>query len=411
MTVGAMAQHLVQVDPASSAAVPLGALVQEVEQNNPTIAASIHAWQASRNGPAQASARPDTQVTVQEVSVGSPRPLAGFSNSAFSYIGVGLSQELPYPGKRALRGDVAQHDADSLHAQSNAVAREVVETLKLAYIRLAYLQQTLPILDRDDQVLTQMQQIAESRYRVGQGNQQDVLKAQLQHTKILQDIAMHHQEAGTLQAQLKELLNRPQESPDIVTEPLTPRPLPYSADELLARVHDQNADVHTRSVMVSRESAQVALAHKDFKPDFNLQYLYQHTSSQFPDYYMATVGISLPNRSRSRAALAEAEEDQERATLDLQAALQHGLAEVKQQYVIIQTSNEQLTIYREGLLPQAEATFQAALAAYQSNRQDFESLLSSFLDVLNLNLAYVRELADHEAALARVERLTGVVLP
>jgi outer membrane protein TolC len=84
------------------------------------------------------------------------------------------------------------------------------------------------------------------------------------------------------------------------------------------------------------------------------------------------------------------------------------LAEVQDQYVVAQTSAEQLKIYTEGLIPQSEATFRSALAAYQANRQDFQTLLSSFLDVLNLQVEYQRELADHESALAQLEALTGV---
>jgi hypothetical protein len=87
------------------------------------------------------------------------------------------------------------------------------------------------------------------------------------------------------------------------------------------------------------------------------------------------------------------------------------LSEVQQQFVRAKTSEEQLKIYSDGLLPQSEAAFRSALSAYQSNRQDFESLLSSFLDVLNLDLDYRHELVEHESALAELERLTGVDVP
>ncbi|HEX3704597.1 MAG TPA: TolC family protein [Vicinamibacterales bacterium] len=391
--------------------MPLRELVQEAEQRNPTIAASVHAWQASTHVPAQASALPGPELTVQQFSVGSPRPFAGFSDSNFAYLGIGASQDLPYPGKRRLRADVAARDADAAHAQSDAVGRAVVEALKLAYVQLAYLQQTLPILERNDQLLTQVQQIADSRYRVGEGNQQDVLKAQLQHTKILQEIADHHQQEGMLQAQLKQLLNRTQDTPDILAEPLSPTPIPFSAADIRQRARDQNPDLAARSAMVDRERAQIALAHKEFKPDFAVQYMYQHTASTFRDYYTGTFSVRLPNRDRQRAALAEAEERRQRAAQEEQAERQRVLADAQQQYVAIQGSNERLTIYHDGLMPQSAATLQAAMAAYSSNRQDFETLLSSFLDVLNVEIAYWRELADHESALARLERLTGGAQP
>jgi len=400
----AMAEH-------NAAPTSLHELIQEAEQKNPQIAASFHAWQASRNVPKQVSALPETQVSVQQFSVGSPRPFAGYSNSDFAYIGFGASQDIPYPGKRQFRSSIAEHEADSMEAQTDSVRRTVVGNLKMVYFRLAYIQQTLGVLLRSDQLLNQVQEASEARYRVGQGNQQDVLKAQLQHTKILQEIAHHHQEEGLLEAQIKQVLGRPQESPDIVAETLMLRALPYTAAELLQRAREQNPDVHSKQASIRQQETQVELAHKNFRPDFNVQYAYQHTGSQARDYYMATFGIRLPNRGRQKAELAEAQENQERARQELDAESQRVLSEVQQQYVRAQTSEERLKIYSDGLVPQSEATFQSALSAYQSNRQDFESLLSGFLDVLNLDLEYRNELVEHESALADLERLTGVELP
>src|SRR5436309_14767088 len=399
-----MAEHAVM-------ATSLRELVQEAEQKNPQIAAAYHGWQASRNVSKQVSAFPETQVSVQQFSVGSPRPFAGYSNSDFAYIGFGASQDIPYPGKRELRAHIAEREADSMEAQADSVRSTVVGNLKMVYFRLAYIQQTLGVLQKSDELLNQVQQATESRYRVGQGNQQDVLKAQLQHTKILQGIAHHHQEEGLLEAQIQQLLGRPQESTDLVAETLTVRALPYSAAELLQRAREQNPDVQSKQASIRQQEAQVELAHKNFRPDFNVQYTYEHTASQFRDYYMATFGIRLPNRGRQKAELAEAQENQQRARQELDAESQRVLSEVQQQYVRAKTSEERLKIYSDGLVPQSEATFQSALSAYQSNRQDFESLLSSFLDVLNVDLEYRNELVDHESALAELERLTGVDLP
>ena len=398
---------------AEHAGVPtsLRELVQEAEQKNPQIAASFHGWQAARNVPKQVSALPETQLSVQQFSVGSPRPFAGYSNSDFAYIGFGASQDIPYPGKRQLRAHVAEHEAESMEAQTDSVRRTVVGNLKMVYFRLAYIQQTLGVLQKSDSLLTQVEEAAEARYRVGQGNQQDVLKAQLQHTKILQEVAHHHQEEGLLEAQLKQFLGRPQESPDIVADILRLRVLPYTAAELLQRAGEQNPDVHSKQASIQQQQTQVELAHKNFRPDFNVQYMYQHNASQFKDYYMATFGIRLPNRGRQKAELAEAQQNQERARQELDTESQRVLSEVQQQYVRAKTSEERLKIYSDGLVPQSEATFRSALSAYQSNRQDFESLLSGFLDVLNLDLEYRGELVEHESALAELERLTGVDLP
>lgn len=409
----AVQKPAVQPGPAEAAvrATSLADLVKEAEGNNPEVAAAYHGWQAATHVSRQASAFPETQFVVQQFSVGSPRPFAGFSNSDFAYIGIGASQDLPWPGKRALRGKVAELEANSMYEGAEAVRRRVLEALKIAYFQLAYVQQTLGIIRQSDQTLSQVEQIAESKYRVGQGNQQDVLKAQLQHTKILQAIATNHQEEGQLQAQLKQMLNRSQTSPDIVAEPLTASVLPYTDTQLLQRAEDQSPEIQARQQLLASRQSQIELAHKDFRPDFVASYMYQHTASQFRDYYMATFGIRLPNRGRQKAELAQAVERRARARQELQAERQRVRSEIEQQYALVRTAEEQLKIYKDGLIPQANATFRAGMAAYQANRQDFETLLGNFLDVLNLDLNYRRELAEHESALARLERLTGVTLP
>jgi cobalt-zinc-cadmium efflux system outer membrane protein len=398
--------------PATSLTVtPLAALIEEAQQKNPEIRASTYSYQAAGHMAKAAGALPDTQVIVQQLNVGSPRPFAGYTNSDFAYLGLGASQELPWPGKRKLRQEAASLQAQGIHAQSEAVSRTVVEQLKIAYYRLAYLQQTFTILLRDDKLLTEMEQIAESRYRVGKGNQQEVLKAQLQHTRILQEINMHHREVAEQQAQIKRLLGRVQDSPDVVTEPLRARALPPDSAELLRQAGERNPEVAARKAAAERANKVIELSRKEFRPDFGIEYMYQNTDRKFRDYYMATFTVTLPNRGRRHAELAQALEDQKAAGAALDAETQRRMAEVQTQYEIARLSSEQLKIYREGLMPQAEATFRSAMAAYQANRQDFETLLSSFRDVLDFEEQYQKELSDHESALARLESLTGVTLP
>ena len=167
--------------------------------------------------------------------------------------------------------------------------------------------------------------------------------------------------------------------------------------------------MRSREASTRQQETQVELARRNFRPDFNVQYAYQHTNGDTRDYYMATFGIRLPNRGRQKAELAEAQQNQERARRELDAESQRVLSEVQQQYVRAKTSEERLKIYSDGLVPQSDATFRSALSSYQSNRQDFEGLLSSS-DVLNLDLEYRNELVEHESALAELERLTGVSL-
>ena len=254
-----------------------------------------------------------------------------------------------------------------------------------------------------------MEKITEAHYRVGQGNQQDVLKAQLEQTKLLRDEAMHHQEHVSLQAQLRQLLNRPPDHPDIVPAPLTETSFKYTLDDLLGMASNDNPEVRGQKEMVRQQSLQVELARKDFYPDFNVQYMWQHTAEQFRDYYMLSAGVQIPiyvNR-KQRPELAQATEELNRSRHEYEAQVQQSYFDTRDQYSQADAAARILKIYREGLIPQSESTFKAGLAAYEANRQDFETLMNSFLDVLRTDEEYWSTLLDHETAVARLEQITG----
>ncbi len=292
------------------------------------------------------------------------------------------------------------------------VKRSVIQQVKQTYFQIAYLEETLHVLERNGRLLEQIEKIADARYRVGQGSQQDVLKAQLQRTRLLREIAHHHQLQRTAQAQLRKLLNRPPDSPEIGAEQLVETPLRYTAEELLAKVRTENPQVTAQQEMVKRQSLQVELARKDRYPDFNLQYMWQHTGEKFPDYYMVTFSARLPiyRRRKLNPEIAQATEELNRSRHEYESQVQTAYFEVRDQYITAQTASEVLKIYHDGLIPQALSTYGAGLAAYQTGKLDFETLLSALLDVLNFDEEYWKTLADHETALSRIEQLTGVPL-
>ncbi len=390
----------------------LADLEAEAERSNPRILAAQHAWRAATQVSLQVSTLPDPQVMVQQFSVGSPRPFAGFSNSDFAYIGFGVSQDLPYPGKLRLRGEVAQREADVVKERYESVRRTVLADLKATYFRLGYIEQTLTILERDSQLLREIEQAAEARYRSGMGNQQDVLQAQLESTKLLREVTMRRLEKGRLEAQLKQLLNRPQASPDLEVEPLAERPLGYGYDQLLAAAKTQNSDLRGMEQMIERQKLQVDVARKDFYPDFNLQYMWQHNDEQFRDYYMLTFSVRIPiyHKRKQRPELAQAQEELARSRREYESQEQQTAFDLRDQFLTAEKAAEIQKLYREGLVPQARAELQAGLASYQANRQDFQALLTSFHDVLNLDEEYWQSVAEHETALARLEELTGLEL-
>jgi outer membrane protein TolC len=408
---GAFAQE--PAAPHAGAATPLAELLEEAEKNNPQIEAARQGWQAAKQIPTQISTLPDPQFTLQHLSVGSPRPFAGYTNSDFAYLGLGVSQDIPYPGKLRLKGEIARREADVSQQQIESVRRAVLAALEAAYFQLAYLSKTLTILESDGELLKQVEQAADARYRSGKGTQQDVLQAQLQKTKLVREIVMHHRDVGKLEAQLKQLLNRSQSSPDIEPADLTEKPLVQNYEELLAAAQAQNPELAASQKMIDKQALQVELARKDFYPDFNVQYMWQRTDpTQFRAYYMLTFNVRVPiYRGRKQGPeLAQARADQLRARRELEAQSHQVASELRAQYVVAQQTSELLRIHREGLSPQARSEFQAGLAAYQSNKQDFQAVLTAFLDVLHLDEDYWQNLAEYQTAIARLEQITGLAL-
>jgi outer membrane protein TolC len=388
----------------------LAELIAEAESNNAQVLAAEHSWRAATYVARQMTALPDPQFTLQQFSVGSPRPFAGFTNSNFAYIGFGASQELPYPGKLRLKGQVAKRQADTERAQAGALRASIAEQVKTAYFHLAYLQQTLTVLERSGATLKRLADSELSRYRVGQGSQADVLKAQLEHTKLLREITMHHAEMAEAQADLKLLLHREQESPDIAARGLTATTLSYSASELLALVRERNPAVQTMAMALKRQDVQLQSAEKGGKPDFDLGYMFQQTGDAYRDYYMLTFNMTLPRRQRIHAEIAEAAELQSRAKEELDAQLRQQRAEVQKQYAAASSAAELLTEYREGLIPQAEAAFRAELTAYESNKEQLSGVLVSLNEMLSIEREREQALLDREIAIARLETLTGAIL-
>jgi len=395
------------------AVTPLSELLAEGQQNNPQIAAARHGWEAAKQVPSQVSTLPDPQFTAQQVNVGSPRPFAGYTNSDFAYFGLGISQDFPYPGKLRLRGEMAKRDADVARQLYESSCRSVLANIKAAYFQLSYLSETVGILESDGQLLQQVEKAADARYRSGMGNQHDLLQTQLERTKLLREINMHHLEVAKVQAQIKQLLNRSQSSPDIEPADLPETALAYTFDELLATTKGGNSEIAGAQKMIDKQSLQVDLAHKDFYPDFSVQYMWQRTDpAQYRAYYMLSFTARVPiYRSRKqRPELAQAEADLSQSRSEYEVQEQQVAFELRTEYETAQRNAELLTIYREGLLPQARAEFEAGVAAYQNNRQDFQGLLTSFQDVLNLDEEYWQSAAERETALARLEELTGLSL-
>jgi outer membrane protein TolC len=285
--------------PAAGTEAPVGsdrlrALVDEALSHSPVVLAARSHWQAQTKVPIQASTLPDPQVSLQHFTVGSPRPFSGYESSNFYYTGFGASQDIPGPGKLSLQKSEAERDAEYAKHRYEAAERDVEEKVKETYFELFYQSKTLAILDRNQDELQQIQQIAETRYRVGQGLQQDLIKAQLQTTEILKEHAMHHQEEDQEQLELKQLLGRDPDSRNVEIGEIEATHLQLGSSRLAELAGSGSPDLAADRAMEARSAEALKLAHHGYWPDFTVGYSYQKTGPGFPDYYMLNLGAKVP---------------------------------------------------------------------------------------------------------------------
>jgi outer membrane protein TolC len=385
-------------------------LLTEADKSNSEIQAAQREWKASTYVRPQVVSLPQTEFTLQEFSVGSPRPGAGLSNSNFAYIGIGASQQIPFPGKLRLKGAVADRAADAELARVDVVRAKIDEQIKTDYIRLAYLQQTLVLLNASRSTLTEVIETQLARYSAGKGSQAEILKAQLDRTQLVREITMHHEEVAQVQADIKSALNRTQDSPDLIADALTVSPFSRSLPEMLRAAQSGNPVLAMDARDIAKQHAELESAHLADKPDFSVGYMYQRTGLNFPAYYMATFNLMLPRKKLVAAQAAEASEREAAATLTRDAHLHAQSAETRKQYAAVVSTEEALKDYHDGILPQADAVYQSALAELRSNKQTLDAVLTSINEVLQLKRDYAQAVLDHESALVHLETLTGETL-
>ena len=387
----------------------LRALVDEALSRSPIVLAARSHWQAQTKVPIQAATLSDPQVSLQHFTVGSPQPFSGYESSDFYYTGFGVSQDIPGPGKLRLQKSEAEKDAEYAKHRYEAAGREVEEKVKEIYFELFYHAKTLAILDRNQDELQQIQRIAETRYRVGQGLQQDLIKAQLRTTEILREHAMHHQEEDQEQLMLKQILGRDPDSRNIEIGEVEPTHLQLDSSQLAQLAARGSPELAADQAMEARSADALKLAHQGYWPDFTVGYSFEKTGPGFRDYYMLNLGAKIPlyfwrkqTPAIEQAALeAESAREQARAT-QLQVS-----SDAESNLVAMRAAERIMSIYRDGLLPQAETSQASAMSAYRVGKVDFQTLLSSVLDLQNLREEYYRSLADHEIAIAKIQQVIG----
>lgn len=396
---------------ASAAQTALPQLFTEADGSNPRIVAAYEAWRAAAAQVAPAGAMPDPQAMLQPFSVGNPLPLAGYRSSNFAYIGLGVSQQIPYPGKLARQRAVARAQAEAARSRWQAVRRQIEGDLETAYDQLAYWQEDAGLLHEQQTALRAATALAEERYRTGAGTQAEVLAAQTEQTGLLRQMAEQAQMEASAQAQVRELLDRPPGAAPLAAPPLMETKLEGNDAQIQAALATANPNLAAGRAQVREAEAGVAVARRAAKPDFSAQYMFERTGPGFPDYYMLTLTTTLPwlhRGDRYRPAMEAAVAHAAEARAGYQADEQDERFRLTDLLLRAHRDEQILQIDTGGLMPQARAQYQAALSAYGSGHLDLSGVLAAWRRQLEVEQQYWQTLAEHESTLGQITTMTGV---
>lgn len=385
-------------------------LERELLENNPEIIAAKNRYLAATKVPIQEGALPDPMVSFTDFGVG--HPLSRLNDSEFAYRGFGFSQDLPYPGKLSLRSKIASVKAETAEKEIRMASLRLLSEFRMAVADYLYTQRAMDITEEQQKFLAQISEIAQAKYRVGQGLQQDVLRSQVEQSMVAEKLEMFEEELGKQQAAINRLLNRDVSAAVQISDKLSATPLNLSLQDLEEKLKQNSPELQSKTKTEEQQRLQLQLAHKDLYPDFTASFQWEKTGSNFSDYYMATVEARIPLYfwRKQKPAIAQAELDLKASQKDTEATLRQLLADLQEQYVIATRTRNLLKLYNEGIIPQTRVSLESAFASYQVGKIDFLSLLNNATTLLNYQNEYERRVADHEKAIAQIQAITGVPL-
>ena len=401
------------IESAPPVPIPLAVLVAEALENDPEIQAALQEREAARQriSPAEALDDPVLEAGV----INAPLASQTFNREDMTMKMIGLSQRLPFPGKRGLRKDVAAKDAEAIDYGYEETVNRVVRDIKTAYFDLGLTLEMARLVEKNKLVLEEFLHITEDHYEVGRGNQADVLKAQTQVSRMMDELLRLARERPTIEAELTRALGRNQEviaapipaTPQLKEENLNPESLRESA-------LTQRPQLLALKSLAARNEKALELARKNYYPDFDLRMSYGQRDNTLdntrrPDMVSLTVAINLPVWRGSKLGPREAESlAMHNQALNLyQAQRNEVIARLRQQVAMAEQSLKSIRLYQTAILPQARLTVESAQAAYRVNRLDFMTLLDNQLTVFNYEISLVTAIAAYNKALAEIDLLIG----
>ena len=389
--------------------VKLDEIVKEALEKNPLVRATHQEWQAALERVPQAKSLPDPMVSYSRFGSSIETRLGPQRNK------ISLSQSVPFFGKLSLKGRIAERGASVLEEQYNRARAEIILEVKVSYYTLYWLDNVIQISQEEKEVLKRLARIAQKKYETGQANQQDVLKAQLEISKVDDKILSLNQTRKAAASGLNALLNRPPDSPVGMAKEPEIYPFGENVETLYQLAEEERPEMRKARRIIEMNEESLRLAKKNYYPDFKIMFDYVDigggTTGQIEDgrdAWMGSIGINIPIwRGKLHAAEAEAalqiKASQERYT----EIKNETLSRVSSLHFEAKTAEDQINLYKYSLLPQAEQAFKASEVSYLAGKVDFLNLLDSERMVLMVKTGYHKAISDYGKSLARLERAVG----
>jgi len=322
-----------------------------------------------------------------------------------------VTQALPGPGKRTLRTSVANSNVTEAKDELVAVRLRVRVEVRKAFYNLLEVEDELRIHDEHLAIAQQAIAAARIRYTVGQVPQQDLLKAQLELTRLAEHMIRFDRDAEVARAQLNTLVGRDPATPLRVEGDygvVATLPSESSLEQLALQVRP---DLLEAEAAAEKSRQGQSLAKKAYVPDFTVSagYMLMPPTSNMRNNYMVEGSMTLPwldhrkhDAEIATAGAAVSEQDAELAALRTEA-----FGQIKKSLAEAEAAQKFAELYQNSLRPQAEATLHAAVIAYENNQTDFLNLLDSQMQVIDIDLAWLQALADFNTRMADLEMAVG----
>ena len=385
--------------------------VNEALQSNAGIRAAVRRLSLAQLKTTTAASLDDPMLMVRDWDTPLRKPWdLNQAQAMFS-----IQQTFVSKQKRDLRGKVAGDDAEVASDELETLRQEVSAAVREACATLMRNSDEMRLHDQQADVLNEAVSDALAEYTTGKVPQAEVLRAQMALTRLNEHLIELEEERDGARAQLNALMDRsPDEAVEIAGSYRSPATLP-STDELERVAIEHRPELTALREQITKSGDEGRLARLAMKPDLTVAggYMLMPSGSTYRNAYMAEVTIPLPwlNRARHDGETKQADAATDMARVELDARTSAVFLEIRQAQIQVKSAQKRVKLYRDTLLPQAEAAFKATTAAYQNDRGEFMNLIDSQNLLLEIRSDYFKALAAVDADSAQLERAIGAPVP